>query len=482
MKKLLLFGALFTVFTVSAQTLPYVVDPATKKRITYTVAQDASGKVTFSNGKIATVALSDVDYAKVYKHATIPVKPPVVVVPPVVTPPATVWVNVGTGSGNLTLDNQKNVNLKVKPGNYDYISIGYPVNVKIDMTGVTVNNSTQTAPHSIDIQDPKNLELYGFSMTNGYYRGMNIRGLVQTLHIHDASFTNIQNIVISTENDLPWDGTDATANMNITISKCKFTACGNIVGLRSGPNIETGKINGLIKNFKFTYNTVRESPNVGNVVWTGAAENYEIAYNDIDHVNYNYSTTLSPNAPNGPHNGVFAMQGNGSLHDNKVTRFQGNVIRAWGMTFGNKAKKDSVLIYNNVAYSSSKYSAFELQATPDIQDFISKYPAVANYTDARVSNNTAGHLNTVGDWEGQMVDVYYPGTGTLSYYNNLGFEMNKMSDNKNVPLSAGAEMINYNYGQTFIKNLNNKYFPTWQESVTDLTTFKSKISGVGASL
>ncbi|WP_279634781.1 hypothetical protein [Pedobacter jejuensis] len=43
-------------------------------------------------------------------------------------------------------------------------------------------------------------------------------------------------------------------------------------------------------------------------------------------------------------------------------------------------------------------------------------------------------------------------------------------------------MINYNYDKQVVMGKNNKYFPNWQDAVTDLISFKSKFPGIGASL
>jgi hypothetical protein len=134
---------------------------------------------------------------------------------------------------------------------------------------------------------------------------------------------------------------------------------------------------------------VKNCPEIGNVVWMGQVENYEVAYNVIDNINRTFS---DPNAPNGYHNGIFQMIGNGSFHDNKITNHQGNAIRAWGVSYGTEVK--DILIYNNVVWNSWKYSAFELQVSPDMQDYMALYPSRIKPTNAKVYNNTAGLMNT----------------------------------------------------------------------------------------
>ena len=440
----------------------YVIDPVTKKRVTYTIGADY--KFTFSNGRVAMPAVEDIEVKKVYARAVVPP----VVKPPVSVPPSGWTIVKQDVNGRIVLDNIKNVNIKIPAGAVSYVAINNPINVKIDATGVVLANNA-----SIDIQTPINLELYGFAVTDQSYRAINIRGVVQGLKIHDAVFKNIGNTVISFEYNGLYDGTDKTTNLNITLDKNSFTNCGNVVGNSGGFDHDLGKIKGLSRNLVFSNNTIRDCPSVGNVIWAGAADNYNIFGNDIDHVNYNFKAS-DPGGLNGIHNGVFAITGNGKFHDNKVINHQGNLIRAWGVSYG--SKMDSVLIYNNIAYNSLKYSAFELQATPEMQEFIKKWPKVAGFTNARVSNNTAGQMNTRKDWEGQMLDLYQTG-GSLVYRNNLGFNMNRVNGVTVVPLELGRAMINM--GPIEQKD-GNVYRNTWQEAVTDLVSFKSKFAGVGA--
>jgi len=455
MKKLITLLLISCSLMGSAQ---YVIDPVTKKRVTYTVGADL--KFTFSNGKVGMPTVEDIEAKKVYARAKLPVAPA----------PSGTWITVKPDANKqIKLTNMKNVNIKIPAGSVGYMAITNPVNVKIDATGVIMANYS-----GIDIDAPTNLELYGFTLTDHSYRAINIRGLVQGLKIHDATFKNIASAVLSFEYGGVYDGTDKTTNLNITVDKVSFTNCGTIVSLGGSLDLATGKVVGLSRNLVFSNNTIKDCPNIGNVIYTGASDHYTISGNVVDHINYNYSPATTPNAPNGPHNGVVMMTGNGVFSGNKVTNHQGNLIRAWGVSYG--AAKDSVLIYNNIAFNSSKYSAFEIQAPPFVNEFITKYPGVIQYANYRVSHNTAGKLNTVKDWEGQMLDQYETG-GTLSYYNNLGFEMNRSQDGKVIPLELGRAMINM--GPTEQKN-GNRYYNTWQESVTDLISFKSRYTGIGA--
>lgn len=225
----------------------------------------------------------------------------------------------------------------------------------------------------------------------------------------------------------------------------------------------------MLKNFKFLNNTIKNSQEIGSIVYSGAMDNYEIAGNKIDNINHYFPA----NAPNGIHNGIFMIIGNGSFHDNQITNHQGNAIRAWGLSYGQEVK--SIRIYNNVVWNSWKYSAFELQVTPDMAAYLKKYPSRVTNTNAMVYNNTAGQLNTSKDWEGQMVDVYETGGGTLQYYNNLGFDMVRTQ-------GPVTNMLNFNGNTRLIKNYGNKYVKTMKEAVKDTKTFRPLYPSAGAKL
>ena len=164
------------------------------------------------------------------------------------------------------------------------------------------------------------------------------------------------------------------------------------------------------------------------------------------------------------------MYGNGSFHDNKVTNHSGNLIRAWGASFGTSVK--DILIYNNTAFNSQKYSAFELQLPPWMAEYADKYPARLKPTNARVYNNTAGQMNTSKDWDGQMLDLYNT-RGSLYYFNNLGFNMNKTQ-------GPVTDMINNMSDVVIYRNDGNVYKSGWQDAVNDTNNLKSKITGIGA--
>ncbi|KIO75196.1 hypothetical protein TH53_21945 [Pedobacter lusitanus] len=416
--------------------------------ITYVVE---GSKITYSDGKIAGPSIASTDFEKAYATA---------VASPVIVPVDPDFVNVGTGSGQLILDPLVNASIRIVSGNYNYIYVQKATNVRIDATGVVLNGGT------IDIGQADNLELWGAAIIDQPYRALSIGEQSNGIYLHDISFKNVGNYTIAYENKTVYDGTDSTASKDWKFERLTFENTGT--GFHSGGGFTDEGIVSLMVNFKFLNCSVKNCPDIGNVVYLGSAENYEIAGNTVDNINTLYA---DPNAPNGYHNGIFQARGNGSFHDNKITNHQGNAIRAWGASFQSEVK--NVMIYNNIVWNSWKYSAFELQATPDMQEYMQSFPSRMKPANAKVYHNTAGLLNRSHDWEGVMLDLYQTG-GTLEYYNNLGFELYRPDDWRPI-----GDMTNMG-GPVIIRNENNRYFPLQQDAVTDTVTFKSLITGIGA--
>jgi len=211
--------------------------------------------------------------------------------------------------------------------------------------------------------------------------------------------------------------------------------------------LNKGVHEGMINNFEMSGCTVKNSANPGMVVYLGNARNYSLHDNIIDKVNTGETIT---------DNGLFMANGNGKCFNNKVTNHQGRLIRAWLFSHDDTAL---VEIMNNYAYNSYKYSPFEIQVTPDM--------ANNNYkpANAKVYNNTVGKMNTSKDWDGMLLDVYNTG-GTLEYYNNLGFEMNRIEQGRNVTTGI-TDMINFAGGSPkIIRNEGNRYFDTYEQAMT----------------
>lgn len=380
--------------------------------------------------------------------------------------------DLGTGSGNLVIDGATlklptNSLIRIASGTYQTITIknitaspDHPVYIKNNgQVNITGGMSTENINNVTIAGDYVTALTYGFQFSNVAYRAISMTGQMNGVTIKSMSFKNIGNYTISGDksngDDLAYAGTNATLTEQFRIVYCLFENAGSIV-FGGALNKDLGIDNGLFKTVEIAYNTFQNSPEVGSVCSFTNVQDYDIHHNVVNNINQN----------NNNHNGVFSMQGNGSFHDNLLTNYQGNSIRMWLYSRGSTPATN--LIYNNICYNTRKYSGFELQG---FDRYI--FPGKSTYANAKVYNNTVGMMNTSKDWEGQLLDLYNY-TGTLAYYDNLGFNLyttNKITD-----------MINNMSTTNIIRNTGNVYFANQADAVQNTTTFGSNTTGVGASL
>lgn len=423
------------------------------KRITYSVV---NGKIVYSDKKQASPSIESTDFKKAYALAAVPSAPPVIADPS--------QIEMGTGTGRLEIVNVKDKTIKLKPGTYNSITIKSSGNLVVILSGVTVLNGT------VDIVGSNYIELSGGDIRGNKVGAIHISGLTNGIVLSGISFKDVGNYLINYQDETIYNGKPETASKDWIIRNCTFENTNQIFGCKS--DLKPEGVITLMRNFKFLNNTVKNCPSMGSVLSIGAVDGYEIAGNVIDNVNMYFP---DPRVPNGPHNGIFNMVGWGSLHDNKLTNHQGNLIRAWGVSFDAQVRE--VLIHNNKVHNSWKYSAFELQVPPYISEYKATYPGRVFYTNAKVYNNTAGRLSVSKDWDGQMLDLYNT-YGKVEYYNNLGFDMVA----SNPIYHPVSNMINNTYDQdkTNLVESNNKYTRTATEAIEDVNNFKSKFQGIGA--
>jgi len=384
---------------------------------------------------------------------------------PVFDPPAGVYqiISLKNDTEFKLSDLSKSKRIKINPSNYKNVTLYSfePLeNVVLDLTGSTFDNC-----HFI-FGAGKGLKVYGGEVKNTRHRALKFSFLLNDFHIFNTKFTNCGDDVFFSDNIENYYGTDSTLNHGLKIINCVFENSGPIV---LGGNVNEKDDSGLFKNIEIAYNTFKNSPYTGKVLEAHNAWDYDVHHNFVDSLNANQNN----------HNGIFEMQGNGKFHDNKFTNYQGNSIRAW--LFSRGTTPVIIEIYNNICFNTRKYSGFE------IQEMLWLYkPGKTTFANAKVYNNTVGTMNTSKDWEGQVLDIYHPG-GEVWFYNNLGFDLQTTSKD------GITRMINYASGDAkppILPNYpkekkskyyyNNKYFRRWQDAVTDLKTFKSKVPGIGA--
>ena len=375
-------------------------------------------------------------------------------------------LEVGTGSGNLTIDgNDAKIKASkliiIKAGTYGSISVknisgvqnnpvliknNGQVTIKEALYTENINDVTISGDNTPGIQ-------YGFNLHNIPYRAVVMNGKMNGVTLKSMSFQNVKDyVIIGGNSNLSYNGSADTRTERFKILNSKFD---NVGGIQFGGNLGSNEDRGFVKDVEIAHN-IFENSSWGVLVNFSNVQDYNVHHNVLNNVN----------TSNNEHNGVFLMIGNGKFHNNKFTNYQGNAIRAWVYSRGSTPA--TVEIYNNLIYNTRKYGAFELQG-------FDRYivPGKSTHVNAKVYNNTVGKMNTSKDWEGVVLDLLNYG-GTLEYYNNLGFELFHSK-----PIS---DMINNYSDVKIIKNTNNMYFKTAAEAVSNTTSLSSKHAGVGATL
>lgn len=369
---------------------------------------------------------------------------------------------VGTGRGNLLVDG-KTLNIKpgevvaITPGTYSGMTFtnligrpGYPIqivaNALVEIAGGGDGISLRNIAYLTVDGGAKAKNLL---IRDNWYRAVTISGsLPRALTLQGIRFRNIADYSIFCDNKTKYDRTDATAFTDFKLLNCDFDHAGSIQfsgDLTKAPLLVN---NGFMRNPEVGYCTFKNSPDVGTVLYFGNVENINVHHNVVDNVN----------TANNNHNGIFLIKGNGSVHHNKCTNHQGNMVRFWPFSQGTTPKE--VLLYDNIVWNSRKYSAMELQSFAT-----NLIPGVSTYCNAKVFNNTAGHLNTSRDYVGVVLDVYSLYGGTLQVFNNLSFD--QASDQRNDGIySQQSDTRPSLY-------VNNRYFSTASAAgLADLVNFR----------
>lgn len=366
-------------------------------------------------------------------------------------------IKLGTGSGNLTIDGttlglQCSDLLLIKGGTYGAIDIknilsadGCPITIKNDglvqlagsngsMTLTNLNNVTISGDGTTGTDK-------GFLFTDIPTRAIQIYGTLNNFTLQYVAFKNIGDHSISYIYRTVYTGAEDSYSKNLKFLHISSQNTHTLLSIDNAA--DNGSIKGLVKNIEIAYLDFKDAPSMGNVVYLGLAEDYDIHNNRVDNVN----TALEN------HNGIFGIQGTGKFHDNYISNHQGNGIRAWGISVGTTPK--TILIYNNIITNSRKYSGFEVQAFS-----YNMIPGLTTYANAIVFNNTCANLNISNDWQGNVVDVYGLQGGKCDVYNNLAYNF----QSSGVIAGQEAELIPNQY--------NNLLFKTSAEAGIDPTTFK----------
>ncbi len=373
-------------------------------------------------------------------------------------------IEMGTGTGaDLTIDGRRlnpgcGVVYRIKEGRYNAIHIK---NIKsTDGCAVRVENTGLIEVGLMTLADLDGVVVSGdgspsarkgFQFKDNSYRAIQLFGAIDNVTLQHMSFINIADFVIFYDTDRLYDGTAASISKNLRFLHMDCENTGSFLVING--SVKQGNFYGFVQGIEIAHLHFKNSAYVGQVVYLGNAEDYDIHHNIVTDINSDRTN----------HNGVYHLMGHGKFYNNKTTNHQGNVVRAWlyGVT-----KRGVVEIFNNIAYNSTRYGAFELQVPEamyrEFRDFLP--------SDAKIYNNTVGRLNTgiPKYFEGRLLDLYNIGGGTVEIFNNLSFDL------------RDDVLINNMSDTPILRNEGNKYIHSTREAVENTQTFKSKITGIGA--
>lgn len=398
-----------------------------------------------------------------------------------IDPPIGNIINVGTGSGALSITqaNTGAVNgdtIVILPGNYSSIQIkdfNMPSSER-----VTIKNGDGLVglQGELSLDNIKGITLAGTGandIINGIKihdvtgRAVKIYNYWSDVTLSNIEFADVTQEVIATEADvsnIEYIGTDATLFKNIIITLCSFDNV-QLIAFGGGLNGET-QDKGLYKDFEIYYCTFS---NMGNALYLANVWGYKIHHNVFTNINLNYET---PSLPNGPHNGIITICGNGDCYNNKITNFQGNMIRSWINSRGGTPVYSS--IYNNIAYDSWKYSMGEFQTFSFII-----VAGKTTFGNARCYGNTVEGMNRSGDWHGVVIDVYNLQGGTFEVFNNLSIDNPTKTDAGGIVNNQGQEVYptnNLYFDNRTLAKVDSNYNPLVTSAVIGAGLYNSLTS------
>lgn len=378
--------------------------------------------------------------------------------------------NVGTGSGDLTIDGsnliyegspttiQNGDIIEIEGGTYNSITT---TNLSVNETPViikNVNDESITSKYFYIEGSQKNIN-YKFDNNGSVLKGLTlIMESQETMHIDRAAVGNVENINISgikyiIENTTPdggifirhsqdstisyANGSGTTALKNISIENIEFDFTARtdfspwyLMSFNKGElstSTDTNFIDGIIiRNIRatgpFYTSTAIEIKNCQNAL-----------IDDVYFDSLNNDWTDNP-----PHARIILVQGQGIIENCYMRNGMGNVAVIWG--YNRLANSSPSIIRNCMSYNSFRYSTAEIQGfsnlivsgiseaphykmlglvadTLDTGNYFSGcagdiYPLLGGTFEARNSVSINGHSNNSG--QNNTFNNMAGGTGTLS--------------------------------------------------------------------
>ncbi|MBB2148417.1 hypothetical protein [Pedobacter gandavensis] len=364
-------------------------------------------------------------------------------------------IEVGTGSGNLSIDGKTlgitgNTVIKIKGGSYSDIQIANIV--LANGTAFVLNDGLVeiVGNRQMTLSNLKNVTISG-NGTPGIDKGfvfrdkssdaasIQLKNDINDFTLKYVSFSNVNTYnAIQYNSEKVYNGSESSYSKNLKFLYIDAVNTGTLIRFRG--SVENGTITGLVKNVEVAYLNFRDSRAVGSVVALENAEAYDLHNNTVQDINQS----------NDNHNGIFYVQGNGKFYNNLIKNHQGNAIRAWAYSIGTTPQE--VLIFNNIVINSRMYSGFELQAFER-----NMLPGKTTFVNAKVFNNTCGNLLPKEQFPAQILDLYGLQGGKTDIFNNLGYKFTLVGQNN-------TNFIYNDMGPTPPNAFNNKYFKTAAEA------------------
>ncbi len=337
--------------------------------------------------------------------------------------------NVGTGSGNLTIDGNSatyidNSLIVIAPGTYGTINIqnlnpSTKITIKngggvVEMDGGNYPGGSTNIYAGLNYSNCSNLlisgngsaDAFGFYFHDNSYRPTSLSGVNKNVTLQYVSYKNIGDYpIVLYGSSAVWNGTNASIkNMVLKFLHNQFDNCNGTIQL--GGQVTTTQVTDLTKNIEFGYNNWINC-DAGNLVFAGATDAMDIHDNTFSNIN----------ASNNNDNGFFLLIGNADYYRNYANSYQGHAIRLWSISFGSTPAE--CLIYDNINIGSRKYSPFEWQSTEGLNVVAAPN---TTYVNIKLCNNTAGDLNYEQhtSFGACLVDNYaMPAGSTQQVYNNM---------------------------------------------------------------
>lgn len=396
--------------------------------------------------------------------------------------PAGRIVNVGTGTGSLTIDGvdlslQSGDVVVIKEGTYSSLTIsdiiisdGQPkvyvicdglVEVTSGMTysrlrNVIIDASTvEGIKHGIVFRDNSN-GVYSTQLNKTEFRNIRLRN-IDAWRAWDLKVLDING------QHLYYDGTESTVYRDCTWVNLSMEYSGKFEASEGGVTTEwEDPIRGLCYNFKFI-----------------GCESHEILDTFIS-VNCGFDILFkecyisNTNLRQFNHVGVFIVRGHADVVNCISNGWYGNIIRLWacnlddGTAFGNPDRK--AIFCGNIGFSEQAYGWTEVQ--PQERFIVAGRTGIL---DVDVFNNTIGDINMATPifWGGVVIDNYGMPLGyKLRLFNNLVFNTKKRGETYD-------DFFQWDYvpeGTTtgMLQRYNNKYYDTMATAQVEPGQFTMK--------